>query len=400
MSMKPFYHESLYQKEGTYMARRAARFTIGIEEELQLVDRLTGQLVPKIHSIIEKGQSLFGEQLKPEMLQSTAELITDVCPDIKTARQELSRLRSLLTRLATEEGVALISAGTHPSALWMNQLRSLSSRYEELEEEFQDVGRSVLIFGLHVHIGVEDRELAVSLLNQLRTWLPHLLALSSNSPFWLARYTGLRSYRAIVWKRFPRSGVPDPLLSWSDFENYVETLVKAGCIDNGKRVWWDIRPHAFFNTIEFRVFDMPATFEDTIALSALCQALVAKLAWLHQQGLTTPIVPRNLIEENKWRAARYGLDAEVVDFARERRLSMRDSIHELLDFVDEVVDDLGTRHEMNHLRHLLADPRGTGADRQIAIYKETHSLQAVTHFLMQQTREGIENDPISQQAIS
>ena len=382
------------------MGAMAPRFTVGIEEELQLVDCLTGQLVSKIHPIMEKGQALFGEQLKPEMLQSTAELITGVCPDIKTAREELCTLRSQLARLAAQEGVALVSAGTHPSSLWMNQLRSESPRYEELEEEFQDVARSVLIFGLHVHVGVEDRELAVSLLNQLRTWLPHLLALSSNSPFWLARYTGLRSYRAIIWKRFLRTGVPDPLLSWHDFESYVETLVKTGCIDKGKKVWWDIRPHAFYNTIEFRIFDMPATFEDTIALSALSQALVARLAWLHRHGLTTPILQRDLIEENKWRAARYGLDAEVVDFARQRRLSMRDALHELLDFVDEVVDDLGTRREMDHLRSLLSDPRGTGADRQIAVYKETSSLQAVAHFLIRQTREGIEDDSVSQQIAS
>ena len=382
------------------MGAMSPHFTVGIEEELQLVDCLTGQLVSKIHPIMEKGQAVFGEQLKPEMLQSTAELITGVCPDIRTARAELLKLRRQLARLAGQEGVALVSAGTHPSSLWMHQLRSVSPRYEELEEEFQDVGRSILIFGLHVHIGVEDRELSVSLLNQIRTWLPHLLALSSNSPFWLARYTGLRSYRAIVWKRFLRSGVPDPLLSWGDFEHYVETLVKAGCIDNGKKVWWDIRPHAFYSTIEFRICDMPATFEDTIALSALCQALVARLAWLHRRGLMTPVLPRRLIEENKWRAARFGLDAEVVDFVRQRRLSMRESIHELLDFVDEVVDDLGTRREMNHLRSLLNDPRGTGADRQIAVYKETGSLPAVAHFLIRQTREGVEDNATSQQIAS
>jgi carboxylate-amine ligase len=382
------------------MGAMSPHFTVGIEEELQLVDCLTGQLVSKIHPIVEKGQAVFGEQLKPEMLQSTAELITGVCPDIRTARAELLKLRRQLARLAGQEGVALVSAGTHPSSLWMHQLRSESPRYEELEEEFQDVGRSILIFGLHVHIGVEDRELSVSLLNQIRTWLPHLLALSSNSPFWLARYTGLRSYRAIVWKRFLRSGVPDPLLSWGDFEHYVETLVKAGCIDNGKKVWWDIRPHAFYSTIEFRICDMPATFEDTIALSALCQALVARLAWLHRHGLMTPVLPRRLIEENKWRAARYGLDAEVIDFVRQRRLSMRESIHELLDFVDEVVDGLGTRREMNHLRSLLSDPRGTGADRQIAVYKETGSLPAVAHFLIRQTREGVEDNSASQHIAS
>jgi glutamate---cysteine ligase / carboxylate-amine ligase len=367
----------------------ALPFTIGIEEEFQLVDRRTGQLSPRIDSILEKGESIFGEQIKAEMLQPTVELISEIMPDIPTARDEMRRSRAKLVHLLGEEDLALVSAGTHPAALWQNVGRSQFSRYEELEEEFQDVARAILIFGLHIHIDTGNQENAVALMNQARTWLPHLLAISSNSPFWTGRNTGLKSYRSVVWKPFPRSGVPEVFPAWSDFDNYVQTLVKTNCIDNGKKIWWDIRPHPFFNTIEFRICDMPATVDDTLALAALCQALVARLSWLNKRNLWAPMLSSHFIEENKWRAMRSGLDAEVIEFVQGRRQSMRDSISELLDFVDEVVDDLGSRQEINYLRKLLEDPRGTGADRQVAVMQETGSIEALNQFLMQQTLQGI-----------
>lgn len=366
-----------------------APFTIGIEEEFQLVDRQTGQLSPGIHTLLEKGQSIFGEQIKAEMLQPTVELISDIMPDIPTARDEMRRSRAKLARFLREENLALVSAGTHPTALWQDASRSQFERYKELEEEFQDVARAILIFGLHVHVDTGNQVNAVALMNQVRTWLPHLLAISSNSPFWTGRNTGLKSYRSVVWKPFPRSGVPEVFPAWSDFDNYVQTLVKTNCIDNGKKIWWDIRPHPFFNTIEFRICDMPATIDDTIALAALCQALVAKLTWLNRKNLWVPILSNHFIEENKWRAMRFGLDAEVIEFVQGRRGSMRESIMELLDFVDDVVDDLGSRLEMNYLLTLLEDSRGTGADRQLAVFQETGSMDAVNQFLMQQTMQGI-----------
>jgi carboxylate-amine ligase len=366
-----------------------ARFTIGIEEEFQTVDHPTGQLCAHIQQILEKGYPLFGEQIKAEMLQPTVELISGILPDIPPARHELRLSRAKLAQLVGEEGLALISAGTHPGALWQNQVRSPNERYAQLEEEFQDVARTILIFGLHVHIGVQNQEIAVALMNQLRTWLPHLLAISTNSPFWAGRLTGLKSYRSVVWKPFPRSGIPEVFPSWCDFHSYVQTLIKTGCIDNGKRIWWDIRPHAFFNTIEFRICDMPATLDDTIAIAALCQALVAKLDWLYRHGLSTPMLSSHFIEENKWHVMRFGLDAEVLDFVQCRRLKMRESLHELLDFVDEVVDDLGSRGEMDYLRAWLEDPRGTGADRQIALYEQTGDMDAVIQLLMQQTMQDI-----------
>jgi glutamate---cysteine ligase / carboxylate-amine ligase len=373
----------------------SSRFTLGIEEEFQMVDRQTGQLSSHVLTMLEKGAAQFGDKIKAEMLQSAVEIASDICPNILAARLELQHTRAMLLKLAQQEGLSLISAGTHPGGSWKEQLATPNERYVELEEELQDISRSILIFGLHVHVGmvdVKNRELTISLVNQLRSWLPHLLALSTNSPFWEGRFTGIKSYRSVVWKPFPRSGVPEPYNSWSDYDHYVQSLISAGIIDNGKKIWWDIRPHPFFDTVEFRIFDMPATIEDTLALAALCQALVAKLTWLHKRGMGMHIQPRYYVEENKWQAMRYGLDGEIIDFVQGRRTRMRDAIGEMLDFVDDVLDDLGSRHEINYLRILLDDPRGTGADRQIAVYRQTGSLDAVIRYLMQQTLEGVPVD--------
>jgi len=378
----------------------AAHFTLGIEEEFQTVDRRTGQLTPHIMTILEKGASQFGDKIKAEMLQSAVEIVTDVCPNIASVRLELQNLHSMLLRLLEEEGLAIISAGTHPLASWLDQPSTPNERYIELEEELQDVVRSILIFGLHVHVGVENNEMAIALMNQLRTWIPHLLAISANSPFWGGRFTGLKSYRSVIWRPLPRNGVSEPFASWDDFDSYVQSLVQAGCIDNGKKIWWDIRPHPFFQTIEFRICDMPATIDDTLAIAALSQALVAKLTWLHKRGIITHILPRHYIDENKWRVIRHGLDAEIIDFVQKRRLSMRDAIGEVLDFVDDVLDDLGSRREINYLRMLLDDPSGTGADRQIGVYKQTGSVHAVTRYLMQQTLEGMKLNAREQHVMS
>lgn len=371
----------------------SARFTLGIEEEFQLIEQDSGDLCSCFQSILEKSSPDLEDNIKPELLQSTVEMISDVCPDIAEARKELHSRRARLLRLVESEGKGLISSGTHPTALWQDQERTENERYDEMEQEYQDVGRSLLIFGMHVHVGVEDKEQAILLMNQLRTWLPHLLALSSNSPFWSGRDTGIKSYRSVVWKRFPRSGMPDTFASWRDFEYYVKTLVDLQCIDNGKKIWWDIRPHPFFDTLEFRICDMPGTFEDTMALAALCQALVAKLSWLHKHNMEVRSLSRDLIDENKWRAMRYGLDAEVLDFAQRCQIGMRDSIHQLLDFVEDVVDDLGSHREMKHLRLMLEPGQGSGADRQLAIYRESGGdMHKVIQFLNQQAREGILRD--------
>lgn len=370
----------------------ARRFTLGIEEEFQLVNKQTLELCSCVNSILEKGTPYLAENIKPELTQSTIELISDICPDIATARKELYTRRALLTRLVDEEGMALVSGGTHPSSRWRDQETTEKERYEELEAEFQEIIRSNIIFGMHVHVAVEGKDLAVKLMNQARTWLPHLLAISTNSPFWHGRNTGIKSYRSALWKRIPRSGMPGIIGSWQEFDDYVQALVEHGCIDNGKKIWWDIRPHPFFDTVEFRVCDMPATIEDALALAALSQALIAKLAWCHEHNVEVPVLTRDYLEENKWRAMRYGLDAEYIDFVGYRRMNMRDAVSETLDFVEDVVDDLGSRSEMTYLRALMNNPNGTGADRQLAVFEQTHDTNKVVELLIEQTMQGITLD--------
>jgi carboxylate-amine ligase len=330
------------------------------------------------------------------MLQSTIELVTDVLPDIAAARSELYSARALLSRLLAEEDLALVSAGTHPGASWLTQEVTPHERYQELTDAYQDVARSVLIFGLHVHVSIPSPEMAVTVMNQVRTWLPHLLALSSNSPFWRGRMTGLKSYRSAVWKRFPRSGMPDVYHSRQHFDRYVQNLIDHGAIDNGKKIWWDVRPHPFYNTVEFRICDMPATLEDTLAIAALCQALVAKLVWLNEHGNGAPTLTRDYLDENKWLAMRYGLDAQILDFLQHRNISMRDSIRELLAFVGDVAEDLGSQREINHIYSKLDDPLGTGADRQIAVYQENgEDVGKVQQFLIQQAMQNVATDAIA-----
>ncbi|HJT59716.1 MAG TPA: carboxylate-amine ligase [Ktedonobacteraceae bacterium] len=364
-------------------------FTLGIEEEFQLVDRISGQLSPRIEAVLSRCRPVFGEQIKPELHQSMVELISDVLPDIQAARSEMGILRGKLARLVAKDGLALISAGMHPTALWWEEPISPFERYRRLEEEYQDAIRCELIFGLHVHVCIESHEIAIAVMNQARNWLPHLLALSTNSPFWAGRLTGLKSYRSVIWRSSQRNGIPEIFPSYNDLDAYLQALMQAGCIDNGKSIWWDVRRHPFFPTLEFRICDMPATFDDMIAIAALCQALVATLYWRETHGQTTTALPACLIKENKWYAMRRGLDAEVIDFLQGRRLSMREAIAELLDFVDEVIDDLGSRHEIDYLRTLLSNPCGTGADHQIAVYQQTGSMNAVLQMLMQQALQGI-----------
>src|SRR5215470_5212145 len=293
-------------------------FTIGIEEEYQTVDPETRDLRSHIHAeIIEKGKLILQEKVKAEMHASVVEVGTAVCSNIKEAKEEVKKLRRDMIALARENGLRLCSAATHPSADWRTQEITPDERYKNIVEDMQLVARANLIFGLHVHIGVEDRETAIQLMNHARYFLPHILALSTNSPFWLGMETGLRSYRGKVFDKFPRTNIPDLYQSWAEFQNYVNLLIHTNCIDNAKKIWWDIRPHPHFPTLEFRICDMPMRLEETIAIAAMCQAIIAKLYKLHEQNLTFRHYSRSLIMENKWRAARYGLDGKLIDFGKQ-----------------------------------------------------------------------------------
>ncbi len=366
-------------------------FTLGIEEEYQTVDPETRDLRSHIHAeIIEKGKLVLQERVKAEMHQSVVEVGTSVCANIKEAKDELKKLRRHMIRLARENGLRLASAATHPFADWRVQEVYPDDRYKNIVEDMQLVARANLIFGLHVHVGIEDRETAIHMMNHARYFVPHLLALSTNSPFWLGMNTGLKSYRCKVFDKFPRTNMPDFFPSWGEYENYVKLLIKTNSIDNAKKIWWDIRPHPFFNTIEFRVCDIPMRVEETIALAALIQATVVKLYKLHESNQGFRLYRRSLLMENKWRAARYGINGKLIDFGKQMEVPERDLIEEYLAFVDDVLDELGSRQEVEYIRTIMKT--GTGADRQLKVYEETADMKAVMDYIIEETQAGVGED--------
>jgi glutamate---cysteine ligase / carboxylate-amine ligase len=366
-------------------------FTLGIEEEYQTVDPETRDLRSHIHAeIIEKGKMILQERVKAEMHQSVVEVGTSVCANIKEAKDELKKLRREMIRLARENGLRLASAATHPFGDWRVQEVTPDDRYKNIVEDMQLVARANLIFGLHVHVGVEDRETAIHMMNHARYFVPHLLALSTNSPFWLGMETGLKSYRCKVFDKFPRTNMPDFFPSWSEYENYIKLLIKTNCIDNAKKIWWDIRPHPFFNTIEFRVCDIPMRVEETIALAALIQATVAKLYKLYAANQGFRLYRKSLLMENKWRAARYGIEGKLIDFGKQTEVPEPELIEEYLSFVDDVVDELGSREEVEYVREILK--MGTGADRQLQVYHKTYDMKAVMDYIIAETEVGVGED--------
>ncbi|MBA3571016.1 MAG: carboxylate-amine ligase [Pyrinomonadaceae bacterium] len=364
------------------------QFTLGIEEEFQIVDPRTRELRSHVVEILAEGTMLLGEQIKPEMIQSMVEVGTGICGNIEEARADITNLRSVISSLARKNGLVIIAASTHPISRWQDQKIFEDERYELLVQELQTVARSLLIFGLHVHVGVPDKDRQIHIMNAARYFLPHVLALTTSSPFWMAHNTGLKSYRSEIFKQFPRTDIPDHFDSYASFQRYIDLLVKTGCIDNGKKIWWDVRPHPFFPTLEFRVCDIPNRVDDTIAIAALFQAIVAKLNTLIEKNLGFRLYRRLLIQENKWRAVRYGLDGMMIDFGKEKEVPTRDLIHELLDFVDDVVDALGSRKEIEHIHTIME--RGTSADEQLEVYNSSNNdLNAVVDRLIDRTMENV-----------
>lgn len=364
-----------------------SEFTVGIEEEFQLVDPVTRNLQSSVSEIIAAGRDLLQDQLKHEIFQAMVEVGTTICDDVEEARIEVIRLRASVARLAADAGTVLVSAGTHPFASWQDQEMTNDSRYFDLAENLQDIARSVSVYGLHVHVGIDDRDQAIEIMNEVRYFLPHILALSVNSPFWQGRDTGIKSYRSVIWGRMPRSGIPDSFNSWDEYRHFVNTLIQTGSIDEPKKIWWDIRPHPHFHTLEFRVCDMPTRVDVTIAIAALFQAVVAKLARLRAHNLGFRQYQRALIAENRWRAMRYGIDGNLIDFGRVAEVPARQLMLELLEFVDDVVDDLGSRKALDAVHDILRD--GTGADQQLRVYAETGDLTAVVDYLAIETMRGI-----------
>src|SRR5438477_9249509 len=362
-------------------------FTLGIEEEFAIVDPETRELRSHIQEILEGGKILLKEQIKPEMHQSVVELGTEICSSIGHARAHVIELRSKLASLADKAGLKIASVGTHPFSHWHDQLITEGERYQEIVKDMQQLARANLIFGLHVHVGIPDRDSAIHVMNQVRYFLPHIYAVSVNSPFWVGQDTGLKGYRLKVFERFPRTGIPDSFESLSEYDDYCKLLVKTGCIDNPKKIWWDIRLHPFFDTLEVRVCDAQSRIDDTLGIAALIQAIISKLFKLLRQNTTFRVYRRRLLDENCWRATRYGIDGKLIDFGRETEVDTRSLLNELLEFVSTEVNELGSKKEMAHIERIMRE--GTGADRQLAAFARTQDMKAVVDQIMTETYEGL-----------
>ena len=354
-------------------------FTVGIEEEYMVIDPSSKELISHEQKIVIEGQKIISEKVKAEMHQAVVEVGTDVCANIEEARTDIHNLRKTIKDIAGSLGFSMGAAGTHPFSTWRQQLITDHVRYQEIVNEMQDAARSNLIFGLHVHVGMPSKEMAIHIANSARYFLPHVFALSTNSPFWEGRKTGFKSYRTKVFDKFPRTGIPDYFDSYSAYENYVNLLIKTKCIDNAKKIWWDLRVHPIYGTVEFRICDVPLTADESVGFAALFQCLCAKLYKLRSKNLNYMIYPRALVNENKWRASRYGIDDKLIDFGKEQEVNTRSLILELLDFIDDVVDDLGCREALKSIHFILE--KGTGADRQLEVYEKTKSFKEVSSFI-------------------
>src|ERR1700727_2704353 len=365
----------------------AHRFTIGVEEEFQIIDPATWELRSHVLQLVSAASPSIIEQVKHEMHQSIVETGTRICDSVSDLRIEMHRTRGELVAAAERAGLQVAAAGTHPFSSWIDQVISPGERYENIVEELQQLARSLLIFGMHVHVAMPDKQTTIDMMNMVRYFLPHLLALSTSSPFWMGRNTGLKSFRTTVFRRFPRTGVPELFESWSAYENFVNLLVKLNSIDNGKKIWWDVRPHPTFGTLEFRMCDVTTKVEEAVAIAALTQAIVVKLHRLYKGNMSFRLYRRALIEENKWRAGRVGMEGKLIDFGKETEVPMRELIPELLGFVDDVVDDLGSRSAVEYVDTIMHE--GTSAERQLRVYQETGDLKAVVRHLVEETRGGV-----------
>lgn len=362
-------------------------FTLGVEEEYMVIDPVTRELKSHEQKIVQEGEKVIKDKVKAEMHQAVVEVGTDICQNIDEAYVDVATLRKTISAIADSLGLWVGASGTHPFSHWESQLITDHARYSQIVNELQEAARSNLIFGLHVHVGMENREMAIHIANSARYFLPHIYALSTNSPFWEGRLTGYKSFRTKVFDKFPRTGIPDFFDSIEAYDNYVKLLVKTNCIDNAKKIWWDLRVHPFFNTVEFRICDVPMTVMETITIAALFQGICAKLYKLRTQNLNFIIYPRALINENKWRAGRYGIEGSMIDFGKETEVNTRVLIYELLDFIDDVTGPLGIRNAVSNVNKMMEE--GTGADRQLKVYEQTNSLPAVVDYIHEQFLAGL-----------
>jgi len=292
-------------------------FTLGVEEELQVIDPETRELRSHISQMFAAGETQLREKIRHELHESVVEIGSKVCQNIAEVRREVTRTRAVICKVAREHGLRIGAAGTHPFTHWADVETTQNERYNKILDDLQVVARANLIFGLHIHVGIADRDTAIHIFNMARYFIPHILALSVSSPFWCGRETGWKSYRVKVFEKFPRTGIPDAFSSYTEYEELVRDLVRTNSIQDGKMIWWDLRPHWHYPTLEFRCCDMPLRVDETVAIAALCQALVAKLWRLHQRNLSFRLHRRSLINENRWRAARWGVSGKLIDLGND-----------------------------------------------------------------------------------
>ena len=376
---------------------REPRFTLGIEEEYLLVDPESRDLIREAPpTMLPACEALLEGQVTPEFLQCQIEVGTRVCASVQEARDDLAHLRRTVAQVAREHGFAMIASSTHPFAVWGTQKRTPKERYEIIEEDLQDVVRRLVICGMHMHVAIEDDELRIDLMNQMSYVLPHFLALSTSSPFWQSHDTGLKSYRIAVWDEMPRTGLPEQFDSFGEFQRHVDVLVKAGLIEDGTKLWWDIRPSVRFPTLEMRICDICTRLEDTIAIAALYRCWLHMLYRLRLDNQRWRRYLPMLIQENRWRAQRYGIDQGLVDFGKGTIVAYRDLLDEIISLTREDAQALGCTHEAEHAREILH--RGTSAHWQVRTYRdakaagatEEEALRAVVDMLIEETLHGLD----------
>jgi carboxylate-amine ligase len=361
------------------------KFTLGIEEEYQIIHPETRELSSFIQEFMDDGREILRDQMKPEFMQSQVEVGSSICNSIQEARQELLRLRGAVIKVAAGRGLVVAASGTHPFSKWSSQRITSGERYTKYAQGLADVARRMLVFGMHVHIGIDDPELRIDVMNQSRYFLPHLLALSASSPFWHGRNTGLMSYRTIVLGNLPRSGLPPFFKSWSDYQSFIDALIETECIEEPTNIWWDIRPNPNFPTVEYRFADICPRVDDAVCIAALVLGIVAKLIQLRRANICWRGYRRNLITENKWRAVRYGTEGHLIDFGKREQRPARELIHEIIEFIDDVLDELNIRKEVEYAYKILDE--GSSAHRQLAVYEQSGNLNDVVDHIVEETRQ-------------
>ncbi|WP_188259950.1 carboxylate-amine ligase [Azospirillum tabaci] len=372
-------------------------FTLGLEEEYLLVDRNSRDIARNPpDEMLAACQEQAPGQIHPEFLRCQIEVGTPVCSDLKEARAELARLRATVAGVARAHNLAPIAASTHPFAAWEPQKHTNRDRYNMLARDLGAPARRLMICGMHVHVGIEDDDLRIDLMNQVRYFLPHLLALSTSSPFWRGQDMQRKSYRLAVWNELPRTGMPDSFQSFGEYQQQVNVLVNAGIIEDASKLWWDIRPSQRFPTLEMRITDVCTRLDDAVTVAALFRCLLRMLWRLRLRNVTWRPYKNLLIGENRWRAQRYGLDDGLVDFGRGTIVPYADLMEELIELTREDAERFDCVAEVAHARDIIR--RGTSAHRQVAIYREAleqgatgwEALAQVVDWLVEETMVGVE----------